>query len=146
MDRRLLIASAIVLACSSMYKVKGVCFYTGYNYQGEKVCREGSVNLRGGPYDDKFKSLQLNESTEAVVVFADVFQGTSMTTPRDIPDLSSVGMDGKVSSYITDPSVCFYQATDFIGLPYCFLGKNDLSVDEPRLKYTLVSARVSKGY
>ncbi len=145
MDRRLVIASAIVLACLSMYKVKGVCFYTDYNYHGEKVCGQGNVNLHGGPYDDKFKSLQLNQG-ESVVIFVDVLHGFTRTTIRDIPDLSSVGMDGKISSYIIYPFVCFYQATDFIGLPNCFIGKEDLSIVEPRLKYTLVSARVPKGY
>ena len=104
-----------------MLKKKELVFIQEKNYQGTETCGNGNVNWVGDAVNDKFQSLKIPEDNAAVVVFLHGgFRGTARVATQHVPDLSTLGLNLAISSYIVLPTACFYTAKNFGGQFYCY--------------------------
>ncbi len=139
------IASVLLLAYSVIETQGwGACFYTQTNYQGTEVCDGGNVNLWPGPYNDRFKSLKVIPGETVIMFGDDTFHGYGTTASQDVPDLAAIGMGG-LSSYIANPSACFYIRTNFRGDPHCYKGSADLWREARSVNDRFQSVKIPNG-
>lgn len=115
----------------------GACFYVGANYEGPRICVDGSrpeipnFNDYAG-FNDRSTSIALYGGARVYICEHSNFRSPCGWVDNSIPDLGALGWAGKISSARLDggnwnPSpppgsfgrACFYEHAGFSGRSFC---------------------------